>query len=65
MERSSISIVVALLLLGSSLSSTGQTSTGWLYSGVLALSMIYDLGLHLNCRDSPEGGQITVEDMEI
>jgi hypothetical protein len=53
-----------LLLLGSTLVSTGQTSTGWLYSG-MALRMVYDLGLHLDCRDSLERGQITVEDMEI
>lgn len=64
METSSIPLVVALLLVGSTLVSSGKTSTGWLYSG-MAFRMVYDLGLHLDCRDSVERGQMTVEDMEI
>ena len=64
MEQSSISLVVALLLLGSTLVSSGKQSTGWLYSG-MALRMVYDLGLHLDSRKSAELHKCTLEDMEI
>ncbi|KAK5231477.1 hypothetical protein LTR72_000659 [Exophiala xenobiotica] len=52
--------VVGLLLLGSSYNARGETSKGWLYTGY-ALRMIYDLGLHLDPKetsDSPEQVEI-------
>ncbi len=52
--------VVGLLLLGSSYNAKGETSKGWLYVGY-ALRMIYDLGLHLDPKetsDSPEQVEI-------
>ncbi|KIW88573.1 uncharacterized protein Z519_10619 [Cladophialophora bantiana CBS 173.52] len=52
--------VVGLLLLGSSYNAKGETSKGWLYTGY-ALRMIYDLGLHLDPKetsDSPEQVEI-------
>ncbi|KAJ5135887.1 hypothetical protein N7448_004441 [Penicillium atrosanguineum] len=47
MEKSSIPSVTALLLMGSSLVSSGQHTAGWMYCG-LAYRMITDLGLHLD-----------------
>lgn len=55
-----ITTVVGLLLLGSSYNAKGETSKGWLYVGY-ALRMIYDLGLHLDPKetsDSPEQVEI-------
>lgn len=52
--------VIGLLLLGSSYNAKGETSKGWLYTGY-ALRMIYDLGLHLDPKetsDSPEQVEI-------
>ena len=48
-ERSSIPTIVGLLLLGSAFLARGELSKSWLYSG-FAMRMIYDLGLHLDCR---------------
>lgn len=47
MEKSSVPSVAALLLMGSSLVSSGQHTAGWMYCG-LAYRMITDLGLHLD-----------------
>ncbi|KAJ9611500.1 hypothetical protein H2200_004684 [Cladophialophora chaetospira] len=52
--------VVGLLYLGSSYNARGETSKAWLYTGY-ALRMIYDLGLHLDPKetsDSPEQVEI-------
>ena len=58
--RSSISTVVAFLLLGSTFISRGEISKGWSYSG-FAMRMAFDLGLHLDCRKPGS----TAEDIEI
>lgn len=47
MDNSSVPSVAALLLMGSSLVSSGQHTAGWMYCG-LAYRMITDLGLHLD-----------------
>ena len=59
-ERSSIPSIVGLLLLGSAFLARGELSKSWLYSG-LALRMVYDLGLHLDCRQPG----CDAEDLEI
>jgi len=64
MGTSSISLVEALLTLGSTLVSSGQMSTGWLYSG-MAIRMVYDLGLHLDSRKAADLHKRTLGDMEI
>jgi Fungal specific transcription factor domain len=64
METPSIPLVVALLMVGSTLVSSGKQSTGWLYSG-MAIRMVYDLGLHLDSRKSADLHRRTVEDLEI
>jgi hypothetical protein len=46
---SSIPTLVGLLLLGSTFNARGLASKGWLYTGY-ALRMVYDLGLHLDCK---------------
>ncbi|KAI5287987.1 hypothetical protein KEM54_005561 [Ascosphaera aggregata] len=48
---SSIPTVVGLLLLGSTYNAVGDVSKGWLYTGY-ALRMVFDLGLHLDCRET-------------
>ncbi|KAI0141235.1 fungal-specific transcription factor domain-containing protein [Xylariaceae sp. FL1272] len=53
--RPSIPTIVSLLLLGSTYIARGDVSKGWLYSG-LAIRMVYDLGLHIDCR-KPDTGQ--------
>ncbi len=58
--RPSIPTVVAFLLLGSTFIARGDISKGWSYSG-FAFRMVYDLGLHLDCRDP----QARPEDVEI
>ncbi|XHG09065.1 hypothetical protein AWENTII_012149 [Aspergillus wentii] len=50
LAHSSIPTISGLLMLGSSFNARGQTSKGWLYTGY-ALRMVYDLGLHLDCRE--------------
>ncbi|KAL6229204.1 fungal-specific transcription factor domain-containing protein [Aspergillus navahoensis] len=45
LAQSSISTVVALIMLGSTFIARGMTSKGWLYTGY-AMRMIYDLDLH-------------------
>ncbi|KAF2176134.1 hypothetical protein K469DRAFT_679128 [Zopfia rhizophila CBS 207.26] len=50
LSASSIPTLVALLLLGSTFIARGLTSKGWLYTGY-ALRMVYDLGLHLDCKE--------------
>jgi hypothetical protein len=57
---SSIPTIVGLLLLGSTFNTCGQAPKGWLYTGY-ALRMVYDLGLHLDCKEV--GGN--AEDIEI
>ena len=47
---SSIPTIVGLLLLGSTFNARGLASKGWLYTGY-ALRMVYDLGLHLDCKE--------------
>ena len=59
-ERSSIPSIVGLLLLGSAFLARGELSKSWLYTG-LALRMVYDLGLHLDCRQPG----CDAEDLEI
>ncbi|KUL90455.1 hypothetical protein ZTR_00212 [Talaromyces verruculosus] len=51
LEKSSVPSVAALLLMGSSLVSSGQQTAGWMYCG-LAYRMINDLGLDLDMADS-------------
>ena len=56
----SIPTIMALLLLGSTYNSRGETSKGWLYTGY-ALRMVFDLGLHLDPKEgnhSPEEAEI-------
>ncbi|PCG96549.1 Transcription factor [Penicillium occitanis (nom. inval.)] len=50
LESSSIPTITGLLLLGATFNAKGRTSKGWLYVGY-ALRMIYDLGLHLDCKE--------------
>lgn len=52
----SIPTVVGLLLLGSTFIAFGITSKGWLYTGY-ALRMIYDLGIHLDCKVTSENAE--------
>ncbi|KAL5352774.1 hypothetical protein ACLOAV_002722 [Pseudogymnoascus australis] len=60
LSTSSIPTIVGLLLLGSTFNARGMASKGWLYTGY-ALRMVYDLGLHLDCKAA--GGN--AEDVEI
>ncbi|OBT80301.1 hypothetical protein VF21_00727 [Pseudogymnoascus sp. 05NY08] len=60
LSTSSIPTIVGLLLLGSTFNARGMASKGWLYTGY-ALRMVYDLGLHLDCK--VVGGN--AEDVEI
>lgn len=50
LESSSIPTITGLLLLGATFNAKGRTSKGWLYVGY-ALRMVYDLGLHLDCKE--------------
>jgi Fungal specific transcription factor domain len=50
LETSSIPTITGLLLLGATFNAKGRTSKGWLYVGY-ALRMVYDLGLHLDCKE--------------
>lgn len=59
-ERSSISTLIGLLLLGSTFISRGEISKGWSYTG-LAVRMVFDLGLHLDLKKPG----VTAEDTEI
>ena len=60
LESSSIPTVTGLLMLGSTFIARGLISKGWLYTGY-ALRMVYDLGLHLDCKEVAGN----VEDVEI
>ena len=60
LTHSSIPTVAGLLMLGSTFNARGQISKGWLYTGY-ALRMVYDLGLHLDCKEVAGGA----EDVEI
>ncbi|KAJ5618350.1 nitrogen assimilation transcription factor NirA [Penicillium herquei] len=60
LTHSSIPTVAGLLMLGSSFNARGQISKGWLYTGY-ALRMVYDLGLHLDCKEVAG----SAEDVEI
>ncbi|KAL9562838.1 hypothetical protein ACKAV7_013024 [Fusarium commune] len=53
LTRPHISTIVGLVLLGSTYNARGETSKGWLYTGY-ALRMIYDLGLHLDPKQTTE-----------
>ena len=64
LKHSSIPTLVALLLLGSTLVSTGNPSSGWLYSG-MAFRMVFDLGLHLDPVQVGRLQHLTIENMEI
>ncbi|KAF7533701.1 hypothetical protein G7054_g6900 [Neopestalotiopsis clavispora] len=57
--KPSIPTVVAFLLLGSTFIARGDISKGWSYTG-FAARMVYDLGLHLDCRPGT-----SAEDVEI
>jgi hypothetical protein len=48
-----ITTIVGLLLLGSTYNARGETSKGWLYTGY-ALRMVYDLGLHLDPKQTTD-----------
>lgn len=50
LEVSSIPTITGLLMLGATFNAKGRTSKGWLYVGY-ALRMVYDLGLHLDCKE--------------
>ncbi|RFU29618.1 hypothetical protein B7463_g6686, partial [Scytalidium lignicola] len=52
----SVPSVIGLFLLGSTFISLGETSKGWLYSGY-ALRMIYDLGLHIDIKQTLENAE--------
>ena len=54
LEHSSIPTTVGLLLMGSTFLARGETTKSWMYSG-LALRMVFDLGLHLNCESAARG----------
>lgn len=58
--RPDMCTVIGLLLLGSTYNARGETSKGWLYTGY-ALRMVYDLGLHLDPKETMENP----EDLEI
>ncbi|OAA55072.1 Transcription factor [Niveomyces insectorum RCEF 264] len=49
--QSRIPTIVGLLMLGATYYARGHTSKGWLYTGY-ALRMVFDLGLHLDTRDT-------------
>lgn len=53
LTRPHISTIVGLVLLGSTYNARGETSKGWLYTGY-ALRMVYDLGLHLDPKQTTE-----------
>lgn len=57
--RPSIPTVVAFLLLGSTFIARGDISKGWSYTG-FAARMVYDLGLHLDCKS-----RTSLEDVEV
>ncbi|KAF9890867.1 hypothetical protein FE257_005443 [Aspergillus nanangensis] len=61
LTRSSIPTIAGLIMLGSTFNAWGQTSKGWLYTG-FALRMVYDMGLHLDCR---EVAGTSAEDIEV
>ncbi|KKY27693.1 putative nitrogen assimilation transcription factor nira [Phaeomoniella chlamydospora] len=50
LNHSTIPTIIGLLLLGSTWVARNDTSRGWLYTGY-ALRMVYDLGLHLDCKE--------------
>jgi hypothetical protein len=50
LESSSIPTIIGLIMLGATFNAQGRTSKGWLYLGY-ALRMVYDLGLHLDCKE--------------
>jgi hypothetical protein len=52
----SMPTIIGLLLLGSTYNARGETSKGWLYTGY-ALRMIYDLGLHLDLRETNDNAE--------
>ncbi|KAF2100714.1 hypothetical protein NA57DRAFT_74312 [Rhizodiscina lignyota] len=56
---SSIPTIIGLILLGSTFNARGSSSKGWLYTGY-AFRMVYDLGLHLDIKESQENAE-TVE----
>lgn len=60
LSTSKIPTIVGLLLLGSTFNARGMASKGWLYTGY-ALRMVYDLGLHLDCKAVGDNA----EDIEI
>jgi hypothetical protein len=51
LDKSSAATVAALLLMGSSLVTSGKHTSGWLYCG-LAYRMIIDLGIHLDSQET-------------
>ncbi|KAF4414879.1 hypothetical protein FACUT_13890 [Fusarium acutatum] len=53
LTRPHMSTIVGLVLLGSTYNARGETSKGWLYTGY-ALRMVYDLGLHLDPKQTTE-----------
>ncbi|KAL3472837.1 fungal-specific transcription factor domain-containing protein [Aspergillus californicus] len=61
LAQSSISTVIALVMLGSTFIARGLTSKGWLYTGY-AMRMVYDLGLHV---DPQEHNKHNIEEVEI
>ncbi|KAL5359036.1 fungal-specific transcription factor domain-containing protein [Aspergillus floccosus] len=61
LTRSSIPTIAGLIMLGSTFNAWGQTSKGWLYTG-FALRMVYDLGLHLDCKEIAGS---SAEDIEV
>ncbi|PYI01403.1 nitrogen assimilation transcription factor NirA [Aspergillus sclerotiicarbonarius CBS 121057] len=60
LTHSSIPTIAGLIMLGSTFNARGQTSKGWLYTG-FALRMVYDLGLHLDCKEVAA----SAEDIEV
>ncbi|PYH89948.1 nitrogen assimilation transcription factor NirA [Aspergillus ellipticus CBS 707.79] len=60
LTHSSIPTIAGLLMLGSTFNARGQVSKGWLYTG-FALRMVFDLGLHLDCREVAA----SAEDIEV
>lgn len=65
LDRSDITTIQALLVMTNSLFALGdERSAAWLYAGI-AIRMIVDLGLHVDCEGSPRAHRMSDEDIEV
>lgn len=65
LDKSEITTIQALLVMTNSLFALGdERSAAWVYAGI-AVRMVIDLGLHIDCEDSPRASRFSDEDVEI